>query len=177
MEKLARKSRERVIDVLTERLSFERAGVRLYDRVIARMRASRDEQITSMLEQMTEHRDQEEEHESWLEQQIRSLGGDPQTQTDEGCLVETESQRIEQAISDNRSEVPDLLSGLLAAKLIDNFGWEALVQLAVEADDGEARNAFDTRLRQEEKHLQFVLRAVERLSEGGAEAGLGASAP
>jgi rubrerythrin len=40
MDRLAQKNREKVIDLLMERLSFERAGVKLYDKVLERMRDS-----------------------------------------------------------------------------------------------------------------------------------------
>ena len=164
MEELARKNRERVIDVLTERLTFERSGVRLYDRIIERMRASNDGAIAKMLDQMLEHRDQEKEHEEWLEEQVRSLGGDAHAQTEKARLVETESQGIEKVIFGERSGLPDLFHALLAAELVDNAGWDLLVQLADEADDRKAKRAFKTRLHEEEEHLLFVRRAVERFS-------------
>src|SRR6266542_1220897 len=40
MEKLAEKNKEKVIDVLAERLCFERASVKLYDKVLDRMERS-----------------------------------------------------------------------------------------------------------------------------------------
>ncbi len=40
MEKLAQHGAAKVIDVLNERLAFERAGVKLYDRVLEVMRAA-----------------------------------------------------------------------------------------------------------------------------------------
>ena len=60
MRKLAGKNVSRVIDLLNERLVFERSGVMLYDKVLERMR--RDPQAAPMLEQMQEHRDEEKEH-------------------------------------------------------------------------------------------------------------------
>ncbi|HVV52486.1 MAG TPA: hypothetical protein VHO06_22660 [Polyangia bacterium] len=164
MEELAQKNRDRVIDVLTERLTFERSGVRLYDRIIERMRASNEAAVAKMLDQMIEHRDQEKEHEEWLEEQIRSLGGDAHAQTEKGRLVETESQGIEKVIFDDRSALPELFHALLAAELVDNAGWDLLVQLADDADDNKAKRAFKKRLHEEEEHLLFVRRAVERFS-------------
>ncbi len=164
MEELAQKNRDRVIDVLTERLTFERSGVRLYDRIIERMRASNEAAVAKMLDQMIEHRDQEKEHEEWLEEQIRSLGGDAHAQTEKGRLVETESQGIEKVIFDDRSALPELFHALLAAELVDNAGWDLLVQLADDADDNKAKRAFKKRLHEEEEHLLFVHRAVERFS-------------
>ena len=39
MKKLAAKNLGRVLDLLNERLAFERAGVKLYDTILARMRS------------------------------------------------------------------------------------------------------------------------------------------
>jgi bacterioferritin (cytochrome b1) len=125
------------------------------------MRTSNEKAIIKMLDQMTEHRDQEKEHEDWLEEQIRALGGDAHTQTQKGRLVEVESQGIEKVILDDRSALPDLFHALLAAELVDNAGWDLLVELADEADDSDAKRAFKKRLHEEEEHLLFVRRAVE----------------
>ena len=164
MEKLAEKNRDKVIDVLTERLTFERAGVKLYDRIVEKMRASGDKQMNKMLDQMIEHRDQEKEHEEWLEEQIRALGGDAHGETKHSRLVQTESQGIEKVILQENAELPDMFHALLVAELADNAGWDLLVQLADEADDSKAKRAFKKRLHEEEEHLIFVRRAVEKLS-------------
>ena len=42
MKKLAAKNPAKVIDLLSERLAFERVGVKLYDAVLERMRSSPD---------------------------------------------------------------------------------------------------------------------------------------
>ncbi len=39
-----------------------------------------------------------------------------------------------------------MFHALFAAELVDNAGWDLLVQLADEADDDEARRAFKKRL-------------------------------
>src|SRR5690349_20872292 len=71
MKKLAEKNRTKVIDLLSERLAFERAGVKLYDSILAKMESSAEEEVAAMIDQMREHRDQEWRHEEFLEEKIR----------------------------------------------------------------------------------------------------------
>jgi bacterioferritin (cytochrome b1) len=163
MEKLAKKNRTKVIDVLNERLAFERAGVKLYDQILSKIRTSEDEVVVGLLEDMEKHRNEEKEHEEWLEEQIRALGGDAHTETEKSRLVTRESQGIEQVIM-NDPEIPHLFHALLAAELVDNAGWDLLVDLADEAGDKDAKKAFKTRLHEEEDHLLLVRRAVEKFS-------------
>ena len=163
MDKLARKNKEKVIDVLAERLCFERSGVKLYDKILERMRASGDRAMSRMLDQMQEHRDQEKAHEEWLEECIRNLGGDDEELTDKAKLVTEESKGIEHVVMTD-PELPHLFHALLAAELVDNAGWDLLVELADEAGDRAAVKDFKKRLREEEEHLVFVRQAVARLS-------------
>jgi bacterioferritin (cytochrome b1) len=164
MDKLADTNREKVIDLLTERLTFERAAVKLYDRILEKMRESEDQQITKMLDPMLEHRDQEKEHEEWLEDQLRAVGGDADGETESARLVETESEGIEKVILEQRSSLSQMFHALLVAELADNAGWDLLVQIADEADDNSAKRAFKKRLHEEEEHLIFCRRALEKLS-------------
>ncbi len=159
MKELAAKNRDKVIDVLTERLTFERAGVKLYDSIIANMRASSNPEVARMLPVMKEHRDQEKEHEEWLEEQIRALGGDAHARTEMSELITLESSGVEKVVTGDKNLVHQM-HALLTAELVDNAGWELLLELADDADDAEARKEFRRRLHEEEEHLLFVRRAV-----------------
>ncbi len=164
MEELARKNRGEVLDVLTERLTYERAGVKLYDKVIECVRASSEPAITKMLGQLAEHRDQEKEHQEWLEGQIRALGGDPNASTKMSRTIETESKGVEQVILGGQASMRQMFHALATAELVDNAGWDLLVDLADEADDDDAKKAFKKRLHEEEEHLVFAKRALEKLT-------------
>jgi bacterioferritin (cytochrome b1) len=164
MHKLGESNLGKVIDILTERLEYERAGVRLYDSIIVKMQASGDPQIAKMLDQMMEHRDQEKEHEEWLEAKIRALGGDAHTKTEMAMLVARESKGIEEVIHDGDPDIAHLFHALLAAELVDNAGWDLLTKLADEAGDRELKKEFKKRLHEEEEHLLFVRKVVERFA-------------
>jgi bacterioferritin (cytochrome b1) len=163
MEKMAAKNRARVIDLLTERLVFERTGVRLYDHILDRMRATPDENIASMLETMQAHRGQEKEHEEWLEECIRKVGGDPDAETEHSRLVMQESKGIEE-VMENDASLPHLFHALLTAELADNAGWDLLRALAGELGDSAAKKEFAKRLREEADHLLFVRKAVQKFT-------------
>jgi bacterioferritin (cytochrome b1) len=157
--------RAKVIDVLNERLAFERAGVKLYDRVLEVARAAGDENVARMLPELEQHRNEEKEHEEWLEEQIRALGGDAHARTERSELITRESKGIEEVVMTD-AQLPHLLHALLAAELVDNAGWDLLVQLADEAGDRKTKREFKKRLHEEEDHLLFVRAAVEKLSIG-----------
>ena len=161
MDKLAIYNRQGAIDVLAERLEFERTGVELYDRILEAMDLSNDPQIEAMRDEMEEYRDEEKEHEEWLEDQIRALGGDPDARTRRVQLVEAESVGIERVILASHATIPEMLHALLAAELVDNASWALLGNLAAEAGDDEAQKGFMTRLEEEARHLLFVTKAVE----------------
>ena len=163
MKKLAAKNLGRVLDLLNERLVFERAGVRLYDKVLSRMRNSGDPRIAALFERFEQNRDEEKEHEEWLEEQIRLLGGDAHTPTEHAVLVQTESEGIERVVRRDANVAHDL-HALLTAELADNAGWDLLVQLAGELGDRSAKKEFKKRLHEEEKHLLAVREAVRELS-------------
>ena len=161
MKKLAGKNVSRVIDLLNERLAFERAGVKLYDKILQRMQS--DPRVARMLDQMKEHREQEKEHEEWLEEQIRALGGDAHTPSEKSILVQAESQGIEHVI-ERDPRLPHDFHALLTAELADNAGWDLLVQLADAIGDRDAKKEFKKRLHEEEEHLLFVRKAVEQFA-------------
>jgi rubrerythrin len=163
MKKLAEKNPAKVIDLLNERLTFERAGVKLYDAVLERMRSSPDPEIKALLGQMQEHRDEEKEHEEWLEEQIRDLGGDAHALTEKALLVQAESEGVERVVRRDPSIAHDL-HALLTAELADNAGWDLLVQLADEIGDSKAKKEFKKRLKEEADHLLFVREAVLKLT-------------
>ena len=205
MEKLAQRNREKVIDLLAERLAFERTSVKLYEKVLARMRtgahapesgdystyglsgygsdalsaahddisreqgrpgatqASLDPVLAQLLPRIEGVRDQEKEHEQWLEACIRSLGGDPRKKTERSKLSARETSGIEEVVMRD-AELPHLLHALLAAEEVESAGWDLLAELANEAGDDDARSQFEKRLQEERQHLDLLREAVRAYS-------------
>jgi bacterioferritin (cytochrome b1) len=165
MRKLADRHRDKVIDLLNERLVFERSGVKLYDKILSEMKQANDPLLHRMHPEMKKHRDQEKEHEEWLEDQIRNLGGDAHAQTEHSKLIVAESSGIEGVVlrgEGNGNALPHLFHALLTAELVDNAGWELLLELADRADDDDARRELRKRLHEEEDHLYLIRRTVSK---------------
>jgi len=163
MKKLAAKNLGRVLDLLNERLAFERAGVKLYDKVLSRMRNSGDPRVAALYGRFEQNRDEEKEHEEWLEEQIRALGGDPHSPSEKSILAKAEAEGIEHVVMRDPNLLHDF-HALLTAELSDNAGWELLVELASEFVDRDAKGEFKKRLHEEEKHLLAVREAVREMS-------------
>jgi len=163
MDKLSSKNRWRVIDLLKERLVFERSGVRLYDTLLSRLRHAGDPALEALVAVVQSQRDEEQEHAQWLEQQIRGLGGDGHALSDLSILVQVESEGVERVIRRDAS-IPHDFHALLTAELADNAGWDLLAQIADELGDAGAKQQFEKRLREEEKHLAFVRQTLLELT-------------
>lgn len=159
MKNLAERHPEKLLDLLTERLTFERTGVKLYDIVLSKMQGSGDKSVMKMIPQLKKQRDQEKEHEEWLEEQVRALGSDAHTETDLSELMLREARGVKEVIESD-DELTHLFHALLTAELVDDNGWKLLVQLADEAQDQEALKSFIQRAREEEDHLVYIRTVV-----------------
>jgi bacterioferritin (cytochrome b1) len=162
VKRLAEKHPDKVIDLLNERLAFERSSVRIYDRILEVMRAAGDPQVLGMLDTMRQHRDEEVEHAEWLEEHIQALGGDVHRETELARLALREAQGFEEVVLGSSPELLHLFHALQAAELVDTAGWELLVELAHKADDDAALDAFELRLTEEEDHLEYIRRVIAR---------------
>jgi bacterioferritin (cytochrome b1) len=165
MEKLAKDNAVFVLNVLGGRLAFERTGVKLYDAVIAQIDRSGEPRYHAIVDQLREIRNEEKEHEEWLEEQIRALGGDAHEVTEMAQLEMSESSGIAGVIEGGDRKILHLIHALLAAELADNAGWDVLVKLADETGDRMAKLQFAKRLAEEAKHLLFIREVVLRAAE------------
>ncbi|WP_224372417.1 hypothetical protein [Hyalangium versicolor] len=165
MKKLAAKNPEKLIDLLQERRTFERMGVKLYDRVLSLMAVSKEPQILGMVDTMQAYRDEEAEHQMWLEEQIQALGGDVNAESERSRLAAAETRGLEEVILREDVELQHLFHALMAAELVDNAGWDLLTALAEEADDDDALDAFTLRQAEEEDHLDYLQQTMARYAE------------
>jgi ferritin-like metal-binding protein YciE len=161
---LAERNRGPVVDLLSERLAFERSTVRLYDRILETLRGSTEAAARDLHATMLKHRGEEEEAARWLEGRIRELAGDGGAETDLGRLATREARGIEEVADADGADATHLFHALLAVEGVDVAGWELLVELAEGAGDARARHDLERHLRRERQHLAFVRRAIERLA-------------
>src|SRR5579863_35600 len=109
MHKLAEHNKPKLIDLLGERLAFERDSVRLYDALIGKLEASNDERGLILLDELRVQRDEEREHEEWLASQMVLLGADPRVPTELARLAQCEVRGLEDVIVQGDHELAHLL--------------------------------------------------------------------
>ncbi|HEY6909362.1 MAG TPA: hypothetical protein VI356_08335, partial [Myxococcales bacterium] len=119
--------------------------------------------VKALVGQVQAHRDEEHEHEEWLEEQIRALGGDARALSEHAVLARAEAEGVERVMRRDDS-IPHDFHALLTAELADNAGWDLLVQLADEFGDSKAKKEFKKRLHEEEEHLLFVRKTLLELT-------------
>jgi bacterioferritin (cytochrome b1) len=144
-----------LIDKVAERMAFERGGTRLYDAALVKVLAlARGTPVT--VERMKQIRDQEAAHAELLRQALVDLGADPTAQTPGADLVGVQAMGLMQSVADPRTSLPQTLSSLLAAELIDVTSWEMLSRLARSLGNDTLAERFDQALEQETQHLSTI---------------------
>jgi len=144
------------LDKLSERLAFERMGVRLYEALLNKCEALGEPTPGPTLEDIRHIGGEELDHFLMLNEAIEELGGDPTVESPSADIAAVTSMGIMQVLTDPRSSVPQCLQALLTAELTDNAGWELLIELASTLGYDDMREQFETALSHEEEHLQNV---------------------
>jgi hypothetical protein len=162
--RLAEKNPQQVVDLLCERLAFERSTVKLYDRILEALGGAPDASMRDLRATMAKHRQEEDEIASWLEGRIRELGGGEGADTDLARLATREARGIEEVAANDAADLTHLLHALLAVEGVDVAGWDLLVELADAAGDARAKRELERCQRREAEHLAFARRAIERLA-------------
>jgi bacterioferritin (cytochrome b1) len=145
-----------LLDKLSERLAFERMGVRLYEALLNKCQTLGESTPGPTLDDITHIGTEELEHFLMLNETITALGGDPTVESPSADVAGVASMGIMQVLTDPRSSVPQCLQALLTAELTDNAGWELLIELASNLGYDEMQQKFETALTHEEEHLQNV---------------------
>jgi rubrerythrin len=146
------------VDKLAERWLVERSIVTMYELAIRRLAEVRG--LAHLTERLDRFRDQESQHAAMLEQLLRELGHEPRQEpaTPGINLSASELSSLLEVLRGNELEPRHVVEVVLAAELIDNGGWDLLIELAREADlDDEWLRSFRTAGREEQEH-EHVLR-------------------
>ena len=161
MRRRQQETESKTIELLSERLAFERTGVKLYDRIVRKVIDSRGgdgiDDSEEVAERLGVFRDEEQEHVDWLEERIRELGADPNEQTDRSILVQEESKGIVDVVLESERPLSEMLHALLTAELIDGTGWDLLV---LTLSDEKLLESCRQYQREEQRHLTYVKRLV-----------------
>lgn len=144
------------IDKLSERLAFERSGVRLYDAVLSKFDVYGTWDGGPSRADIEEIRDEELRHFKLVHDSIESLGADPTAMTPSADLTGVVSQGIMQAITDARTTLPQSLQALLSAERTDIDGWSLLIELADASGQTKLVDQFRHAHALEEEHARKV---------------------
>jgi rubrerythrin len=169
-----------LLDKIGERIAFERGGVRLYEALIRKHEAASGEtgaglrpaaevvaetegmaalaplQGETAAQTLLRIRSEEHAHFRLLCEAMSQLGGDPTAQTPCADVITTASLGLIQVVTDSRTTLAQCLNAVLSAELIDNAGWELLIQLADDAGEAELSGRFLGALAQEQEHLATI---------------------
>jgi bacterioferritin (cytochrome b1) len=144
------------LDKLSERLAFERQGVRLYEALLNKCQTLGESAPGPTLEDIEHIGGEELEHFLMINKAITEVGGDPTVQSPSADVAGVASMGILQVLTDPRSSLAQCLQVMLTAELTDNDGWELLIKLADNLGFDDMRTEFETALAHEEEHLQNV---------------------
>lgn len=144
------------LDLLGERLAFERSGVRLYELMLVKLDAGSPHKGGPEREDLEEHRDQELKHFAILVRALEQLGADPTAVTPSADQAVVASHGLHQVLADPRTTLSEGLQALRTAELADNDGWQLLVDLAEQLGHDDLAEEFREALEEEQEHLEDV---------------------
>ncbi|MCA1664575.1 MAG: ferritin-like domain-containing protein [Myxococcales bacterium] len=147
-----------LLNKLGERLAFERTGVRLYEAVIDKLPAFTGDGGSAgpTVADLRAIQEDELRHVDVVRRAIETLGGDPTAMTPAADIGGVSMMGVMQVVCDPRAQLADSLHALLTAELVDNDGWELLIQLARGLGQEQIAQSFAHARDQEHLHLVRV---------------------
>ena len=146
-----------LVDRVSERLAFERTGVRLYETLLAKIDAAGPVfKGGPTREEVQTIRDEELQHAHMLVEALENLGADPTVMTPSADLVSVEGMGLGAVVNDPRTTVGQTLHALMVAELADGEGWTLLRTLAAEMGQDELADRFAQAEQQEQRHVEQV---------------------
>ncbi len=147
-----------LLNLLGERLGFERSGVRIYEAVIDKLPAFGGDGGAAgpSVAELRAIQEDELRHVDVCRRAIEKLGGDPTAMTPAADIGAVAMMGVMQVVCDPRAQLADSLHALLTAELVDNDGWELLVQLARGLGQNELAASFLHAADEERQHLVRV---------------------
>lgn len=145
-----------LLDKLGERLAFERTSAQLYDALIAKHRQSPEASDIVPIEMLRKFLAEELRHYRILESMILKLGGDPNTATHSGEVMDAASLGLQKVLSEPRMSFVDGLEAMLMAELAENDGWKLLLLRMQECGLDDATGDFRQAQADEQRHLEWI---------------------
>jgi rubrerythrin len=170
MDAVAGKKSSVLLDKLGQRLAFERTGTRLYEALLTKLDAQGSWENGPKRHELQELHDEELSHFELLQRAFKELGADPTAQTPAADIDAVASMGILKVLSDPRTTLAQCLESILFAELVDNDGWQMLIEVAQELGHDELVKGFQAASDEEAKHLACVRRWLNEHNVRGARA-------
>jgi rubrerythrin len=156
------------LDLLAERLAYERTGTRIYDAILVKFDAAVPRGSGPTRAELEEIRNEELSHFLMLKEAVQTLGGDPTMMSPSADTTFVATSGIVKMVSDPRTTLTQALKGALTAELTDTASWAMLADLADRLGHDEMAGSFRRALEREERHLLMVRTWVEATVSGQA---------
>lgn len=156
------------LDLLADRLAFERTGTRLYEALLVKFDAADVHPGGPTREELLEIHDEELQHFGLLMECLKTMGADPTVVTPTADADGVASSGAMQVLNDPRSTLTECLHVIHMLELVDNDAWEMLSDLADKLGHTAMAEQFRTALGQEQDHLMHVRAWLRNTIEGQA---------
>ncbi|MDX9740398.1 MAG: ferritin-like domain-containing protein [Gammaproteobacteria bacterium] len=166
MQKLKGKSPAVFLDLIADRLAFERTGTRLYEALLVKYDASDAQPGGPTRDEILHIHDEELEHFGLLMECMKTLGADPTAISPTADADAVASTGVMQLLSDPRSTLTECLHAIHMVELVDNDAWEMLASLADRLGHDSMAEQFRHALSQENDHLRMVRSWLQNTIEG-----------
>lgn len=152
------------IDKLSERLTFELISSRLYQAFLNQHYNPRDHYPLPDIKKLENFHQEEVNHYLVLREVLNQMGVDPQVPSIGAELCETASTGWFQVMENSQTTFLQALEMLLQAELVDNSGWEILIEFTERLGLGKLAIQFQQCLDQEVIHLTTIKDWVQKLT-------------
>lgn len=156
------------LDLLGERLAFERTGTRLYEALLVKYDAAHVHEGGPTREELLRFHDDELQHFGLLMECMEQLGADPTAVTPGADVMGVASMGAMQVMTDPRSTLTECLHVIHMLELADNDSWQMLSELADQLGHNEMAERFRQALVEEANHLMHVRSWVKSAVQGQA---------
>lgn len=147
---MAQVNKDALVDKLCERLAVETGGVDIYQAAIAKID---DPTVAARLKHFMQ---EEAEHRDLLDAYLTRLGvDDSDRQTPSARLAKHEGEAYLKLVGE--AETPaQILNIMLTIELMDENGWEMIINLGRDLGDDELVRTLNAALQEEKEHLRGV---------------------
>ena len=150
-----------LLDLLGDRLAFERGGTRLYEALIRKAQLSGVK--ADIMKDLQHIYSEELEHFILLQGIITQMGGDATVQTPAADVSGVIAHGVMQVVADPRTSFVQSLQAILSAELTDNDGWQMLTEFFIAQGYKEFAQQCTKALEEEQEHLLKVRTWIKAL--------------